>query len=300
MDVFKKLVPSRNIRFRIISLFRFVPDKTMLKFQYRLKCHRKLDLKNPRRFTEKINWYKLYYRNDDMSVCCDKYLAREYLKSKGYGHMLNELYAVFKSPDDIDFSGLPDSFVLKLSNGSATNVFVRDKSKASLDQIKKKFKQFVVQYKAYAGREWPYHVHDSVITAEKLLVDTTTGNDIPDDFKILCFNGEPEIIIRINQRYTDKVNHLTYDKNWNKIAVNHEDSDCTADSEKPENLDEMLNTARDLAKGFPFARIDLYSIGGKLFFGEITFFPWSGFMVFEPDSFDYTLGDLFRLPERNH
>ena len=114
MDIFKKLIPSKRLRFRLISLFKFVPDKAMLKFQYRMKCGRKLNLDDPKRYTEKIQWYKLYYRDDKMPVCADKYLVREYVKEKGYGHLLNDLYGVYQKPEDIDISTLPKSCVLKL------------------------------------------------------------------------------------------------------------------------------------------------------------------------------------------
>ena len=300
MDIFKKLIPSKRLRFKIISLFKFVPDKSMLKFQYKMKCRRKLNLNDPKRFTEKIQWYKLYYRNEKMPLCSDKYLVREYVENKGYGSLLNELYGVYDSADDIDLDKLPDSFVLKLSNGSGTNMFVKDKSKISKQEIVDKFKAFYAQSNTVAGREWCYHYYDSVITAERLLFDESTENGAPDDYKILCFNGEPEIIIRVTQRYTEKANHLTYDKNWNKIKVDFEGSDCSADSEKPVRLDEMLKIARDLSEGFPFSRIDLYSIGNMIYFGEITFFPWSGYMRFEPDSFDLELGSKFILPEKNN
>lgn len=300
MDLIKKLIPSKKIRFKLISCFRFVPDKPMLRFQYRLKCGRKLNLKEPKRFTEKIQWYKLYYRDPLMAICADKYRVRGYLKEKGYGNLLNEVYTVFDSPDEIDISTLPESFVLKLTNGSGTNLIVRDKSKYSNKEIQALFHDFVKQSAAAAGREWCYHVHKPVIIAEKLLSDLSTENGAADDFKILCFNGEPKVIIRINQRYTEKVNHLTYDTEWNQIKVDFEKSRCNETSEKPRTLNKMLQIARDLSANFPFARVDLYSIQDKIYFGEITFFPWSGYMTFEPDSFDVFLGEKFVLPEKNY
>ena len=288
------------MRFKLISMFRFVSDKPMLEFQYRIKCGRKLNLSHPRRFTEKIQWYKLYYRDPQMARCSDKYLVRGYLEEKGMGGLLNELYAVFQTPDEIDFSVLPDSFVLKLSNGSGTNLIVKNKADYNLEEVKEKFRDFEKQSASSAGREWCYHVHRPVIVAEKLLEDLSTENGAADDFKILCFNGEPEVIIRVTQRYTDKVNHLTYDRDWNPIKVDYEKSRSDETSEKPQTLDEMLQIARTLSDGFPFARIDLYSIQNRVLFGEITFFPWSGYMRFEPDRFDLELGKKFVLPEKNH
>ena len=300
MDIVKKLVPSKKARFKLISLLRFVPDKPMLKLQYRVKCRRKLDLKNPQRYTEKLQWYKLYYRDPQMAVCADKYLVREYLTQTGFGDLLNELYTVFDSPEDIDLSVLPDQFVLKLSNGSGTNLIVKDKSQLNEDEVKQLFRDFVKQSASSAGREWCYHVHKPVIVAEKLLKDLSTENGAADDFKILCFNGEPKIIIRVTQRYTEKVNHLTYDPEWNQIKVDFEKSRSNETTEKPETLDKMLEIARALSKGFPFARVDLYSIQNRILFGELTFFPWSGYMQFDPDSFDTELGEMFILPEKNN
>ena len=299
MDFYKKVFRSKKLRFGILSLFRFVPDKTMLKMQYRIKCGRKLNLKRPLRFTEKIQWYKLYYRNPKMGVCADKYLVRTYLKERGYGDLLNELYAVFDSPDDIDLSVLPDSFVLKLTNGSGTNLIVRDKSQYDTEKVRELFRDFVRQSAAVAGREWCYHVHKPVIIAEKLLEDLSTENGAADDYKILCFNGDPQVIIRVTQRYTEKVNHLTYDVGWNQIKVDFEKSRSNETSDKPQTLNKMLLIARDLSEDFPFARVDLYSIQDRIYFGEITFFPWSGYMRFEPDSFDIELGEKFVLPEKN-
>ena len=300
MDIFKKLIPSKRLRFKIISFFKFVPDKSMLKFQYKMKCHRKLNLKDPKRFTEKIQWYKLNYKDEKMPVCADKFAVREYIKKKGYGHLLKELYASFDSVDEINLNKLPDSFVLKLSNGSGTNIIVRDKSKISLDEIKKKFKDYYNQANTRAGREWSYHAIKPRIIAEEIIVDPGFENGIPNDFKVLCFYGEPKIIYRISDQYSDKENHLVYDTEWNQIKVNFSNSDCTKTAERPANLEEMISIAKNLSAGFPLARVDLFSINGRLYFGEITFFPWSGYMTFDPDSFDYKLGDMFTLPEKNN
>ena len=128
MNFYKKIFRSRKLRFRILSMLRFIPDEPMLKLQYWIKCGRPLNLKDPKRYTEKIQCYKLYYRDPVMQQCADKYQVREYVKSKGLGHILNELYAVYESPEEIDLEKLPEKFVLKLSNGSNTNLLCKDKS----------------------------------------------------------------------------------------------------------------------------------------------------------------------------
>lgn len=292
---YKKIFKNKKLRFKILSLLRFIPDKTMLKIQYWVKHNRRLDLKNPKRFTEKIQWYKLNYKNNLMPICSDKFLVRQYVKDKGLGDILNEMYCVFEKPQDICFNKLPDKFVLKLSNGSGTNVFCRDKSLLELDSIKQKFFEFMLAVKSDAGREWPYIKSKSVIVAERLLQESDDDTRLPSDYKIFCFNGKPEYIICISDRYTDKCNHLVYDTNWNKVHVVSEGARIDEDAPKPGNLNEMLEIASKLSEDFPFARVDLYSINSKIYFGEITFFPWSGYMEFEPDEFDFILGEKFKL-----
>ena len=299
MDFYKKIFKSKKLRFAILSALRFIPDKPMLKIQYRIKNGRKLNLKDPKRYTEKIQWYKLNYRDPVMQQCADKYLVREYVKSKGLSHILNELYAVFNDPDEINFDNLPEKFVLKLSNGSSTNLLVENKADLDIEQVKKTFRQFYSQSGASAGREWVYQTNKKpVIIAEKYLSDPDNENGSLRDYKILCFNGKPEYIICVDGRYTDHYCHVVYDSEWNKQNVVIGESSADTDYARPETLEQMLNIAAILSEDFPAARIDLYSIQGKIYFGEITYFPWSGYMRFTPDEFDYELGSKFILPKK--
>lgn len=295
MDGYKKIIKSQKLRFALLLVLKVVPDKLMLKLQYWVKFRRKLNLKNPKRFTEKIQWYKLYYKNDIMPICSDKYAVREYIKSKGLERTLVDLYAVYKKPEDIKFDELPEKFVMKLSNGSGTNLICRDKSTLDRNEVIKQFKWFERKAKVNAGREWPYSKAQPVIVAEQLLEDESHINNAVNDYKIFCYDGKPTYVICISDRYSDKCNHLVYDTNWNKINVVSEGANLDADVPKPETLQEMLNIAAKLSEDFPFARIDLYTVGDKVYFGEITFYPWSGYMEFEPDEFDFVLGEEFIL-----
>ncbi len=295
MDGYKKIIKSQKMRFAVLAALRIIPDKWMLSMQYRVKFRRKLNLKDPKRFTEKIQWYKLYYKNDLMPMCSDKYAVREYIKSKGLEAILVNLYGVFERPEDICFDDLPEKFVMKLSNGSGTNLLCRDKSQLSREEIVKKFKWFEKKVKANAGREWPYMKSKSVIVAEQLLEDDAHINNAVNDYKIFCYNGKPEYVICITDRYSECCNHLVYDTKWNKVHVASEGARLDEDAPKPETLGEMLSVAEKLSEDFPFARIDLYSVKGKVYFGEITFYPWSGYMEFEPDEFDFVLGEKFKL-----
>lgn len=298
MDGYKKLIRNQKLRFLILYFLKYIPDKWMLKAQYWIKFKRRLDLENPKRFTEKIQWYKLYYKNELMPICSDKYRVREYVKSKGLENILIELYEVFKEPEEINLNVLPEKFVMKLSNGSGTNLICRDKSNLKVDDIIKEFKWYALKVKTNAGREWPYIESEPVIVVEKLLEDRTHINNAVNDYKIFCYNGKPEYIICISDRYSSACNHLVYDTNWEKVHVVSEGARIEEDAPKPETLEEMLEIARVLSEDFPYARIDLYTIENKVYFGEITFYPWSGYMEFEPDEFDYVLGDKFVLPKK--
>ncbi len=300
MDFYKKIFKSKKLRFRILSMLRFVPDRLMLPLQYRIKCGRRLDMETPKRYTEKIQWYKLNYRDPLMQRCADKYLVRGYVEEKGLGHILNDLYEVFPSPDTISFDNLPDRFVLKLSNGSSTNLICSDKSGLDAKRIKRQFREYLLQSNSNAGCEWVYNDGNPVIIAEKLLVDPDQPNGALRDYKILCFNGEPEYIICVDGRYTEHYCHVVYDAQWNKQDVVIGESSAAAHYKRPDNLDEMLRIARILSADFPAVRVDLYSIKGSIYFGELTFFPWSGYMHFTPDEFDFKLGSRFVLPEKNH
>jgi hypothetical protein len=295
MDFYKKIFKSKNLRFRILSALRFVPDKPMLHLQYRIKCGRPLNLKDPKRYTEKIQWYKLFYRDPVMQQCADKYQVRKYVEEHGLGHILNELYDVFETPEDIRLDHLPEQFVLKLSNGSGTNLLCRNKSELNLPEVQQKFRDYLVQSGSSAGREWVYKSDKKVIVAEKLLEDPLRPGQDLRDYKILCFNGQPEYIICVDGRYTDHYCHVVYDPQWNKQDVIIGQSSNSANYQKPDTLEEMLEIARTLSKDFPAVRIDLYDIGGQILFGEMTYFPWSGYMHFQPDEFDFVLGEKFVL-----
>lgn len=267
----------------------------MLQLQYWVKFRRKLNLKAPQRFTDKMQWYKLNYKNPVMPQCADKYMAREYVANKGLGHILTELYEVFERPEDIRLEHLPDKFVMKLSNGSGTNLLCRHKSKLIQDDVIREFRQFTFRAKANLGREWPYMQVKPRIIVEQLLEDENHINNAVNDYKIFCYDGKPTYVICISDRYSDRCNHLVYDTDWNKVRVASEGARLDEDAPKPENLQEMLDVAAKLSEDFPFARIDLYSLQNRIYFGEITFYPWSGYMEFEPDEFDFVLGEKFVL-----
>lgn len=291
---YKKIIKSQDTRFKILSLLRFIPDSLMVKIQYRIKLRRKLNLKNPKRYTEKLQWYKINYRDPLMAKCADKYRVREYIHSKGLGYILNELYEVYNNENEIKLEDLPNKFVIKTTNGSGTNILCKNKNDISINEIREELKNWLKRDYYICGREWAYKDAVSKIIVEEYLEDNDNPFEGINDYKFLCFNGKPEYIVLDVDR---QVNHKRniYDLNWNLVDVSTDHDNIKTNIEKPEGLDEMIKIATVLAEDFPCVRVDLYWLNGKVYFGELTFYPWTGYVQFEPDEFDYRLGSKFNL-----
>jgi len=291
---YKKVIRDQELRFKILHLLRFIPDKIMIKLQYRIKLGRKLNLKSPSRFTEKLQWYKLYFRDPQMTQCADKYRVRDYVKSKGLGQILNKLYAVHNDIEEINLDSLPEKFVMKTTNGSGTNYLCEDKSSLSLDLIKQNLKDWMNRNFYASGREWCYKDITPRVIVEEYLESNDTKFKGLNDYKFLCFNGEAKYIVFDVDRQTEHKRNI-YDTKWNYINVSTDHPNIEDRIPKPEGLDEMLGVANKLAADFPFVRVDLYWVNEKVYFGELTFYPWTGYVQFEPDEFDFILGDLLPI-----
>lgn len=299
MNGYKKIIKSPEMRKKILDAMCFVPDETMLKLQYRVKLGRKLNLTNPKRFTEKLQWYKLHYHDPLMRQCVDKYEVRKFVADRGLQDILVPLINTYKDIDDIDLDELPDEFVMKTTNGGGgLNVAVcSDKTTLNWADIKAKIESSDQVFKPHSGgREWAYYGLKRKIVIEKLLKDKKNPEAGITDYKIFCYNGVSQYIIVDVDRYIGHKRNF-YDCDWNNL---HVISDCPASDreiERPQNLDQMLEIARKLSENFPFVRVDLYNIEGKIYFGEMTFYPWSGYVQYYPDQFDYELGKKFTMSE---
>jgi hypothetical protein len=296
---YKKLFKSQRLRFFILKSLSFIPDTIMLKIQYRIKFNRQLNLKNPVRFTEKIQWYKLNYRNTLMPICVDKYKVREYIKSKDLESILNELYGVYDEPEEINFDILPDRFVIKTTDGTGgENIFIcKDKATLNIPGLIKMLKQWKNKKDINVGREWAYtQIKESKYIIEKYLENEDNPEAGIVDYKIFCFDGEPYYIVVDINRYIGHRRNF-YDLNWNNLNI---ESDCPIFDRKfpcPDNFLKMLKIASILSGNFPFVRVDLYNIDGKIVFGELTFYPWSGYVQWHPDAFDFELGACLEISE---
>lgn len=295
---YKKIIKSRGLRHAILRGLSIVPNKTMLKIQYKIKHGRRLNLKNPKRFTEKLQWYKVNYRNDVLHQCVDKYGVREFVEKKGLGETLVKLYGVYDAIDDVDVSVLPDRFVLKTTNGGGgLNVFIcKDKNTFDKETVKGQIGELREYKRGDGGREWAYLGVKPRIIIEEYLENAENPDAGVNDYKFLCFNGKPEYAIVDSNRFVDhKRNFYNIDWIYRDVSSDHENFGDTM--EKPEGYEDMVAVAAKLSEGFPFVRVDLYCVNGKVYFGEMTFYPWSGYVDFTPDNFDFELGEKFVLPE---
>lgn len=291
---------KRLFLYSAASLLRFVPDETMLKIQYRIRTGRKLHLDNPERFTEKLQHYKIHYRNPLMKQCVDKYTVRDYVAGAlGTDKYLNTLYQVCQQAEEINFDTLPDQFVIKTTDGGGgDNVLVcRDKKTLDIPSVIKTVNRWRGKKYTVISREWAYGSSEgSRIIVEKYLEDTSNKDGSIDDYKFLCYDGKFRYLWIDKNRYS---NHRRgfWDKDLRFLEGYR--SDCptfeTDPNQLPTNIDEMVALAEQLSQGFPFVRVDLYNIDGQIIFGELTFYPWSGYVTYTPDSFDFELGKPFNI-----
>lgn len=293
---YKKYISNQNLRFRILKFLSFLPDSMMLKLQYKIKSGNNLSLKHPRRFTEWLQWYKINYRNPVLHECVDKYEVHKYVERKGLKAILNKIHGVYADASQIDFNSLPDRFVAKTTDGGGgqTIIICKDKKNADFENMRNQLNSWLDRKSINAGREWAYtKIKKSQIIIEDFLENPLAPVAGIEDYKIMCFAGVPKIIIYDCDRYIEHKRNI-YDTEWNRIYV---DSDCmqkNADIPKPKNFEYMLDVASKLSEDFPYVRVDLYNIEGRIVFGELTFYPWSGYVNFNPDSFDFQLGDYFK------
>ena len=297
---YKKIIKSRKSRLQLLKKFSWLPDGIMLRLQYRIKMGFWPNFKNPRRFTEKVQLFKMFYHNPIMFQCVDKFEVRQYVESKGMGSILNKLYGVFESVDDIDFALLPEKFIAKSTTGGGglDILIVNDKSKLNCDDVKKKMKSWCWKRKdgCYVdpGREWAYTgVTQSRIIIEELLEDDRNEDGSIEDYKLMCFNGNFGSLWVDKNRYSNHKRGF-WDKDLNflpNVTSDHDTFDVAPTL--PDNIYEMISMAEKLSEDFPYARVDFYNIKGRIVFGEITFYPWSGYVKFHPDEFDFHLGGLF-------
>lgn len=289
------LNPSKLVLRIMNSKFsRILADKTYLKIYFKCKMGYKLNLKNPQTFNEKLQWLKLYDRNPEYTKMVDKYEVREYIKEKIGEKYLIPLIGVYDKFDDIDFDELPNQFVIKCNHDSGGLVICKDKGKLNIEETRKKINKSLKRNYYYSGREWPYKNVKPRIIIEKYMEDSNKSDLI--DYKLFCFNGIPKIVLVCSERFSSSnMCETWFDMNWKLIDMTESGHRVDSTISKPKQLKKMVELSKKLSKNIPFIRVDWYEIGDKLYFGELTFYPASGFEKFEPKEWNKKIGDMLSI-----
>lgn len=271
-------------------------DEAYLKRLFRAAMKKPLDLQAPQTFSQKLQWLKLYDRRREYTMMADKLLVRDYIAEKLGAQHLIPLLGVWDDPDDIDFDALPERFVLKCNHNSGLGMCIcKDKSSLDVPKVRQALRKGLRQDYYLTGREWPYKNIPRKVICEKFMTDG--GNELA-DFKVHNFNGEAKFILVCRDRFS--ATGLTedfYTPDWERMPVKRPGiPNAAVPSPKPEQLEQILEFSRILSKDIPFVRTDFYVIEGKVYFGEITFFPAGGLTPFEPESWDETFGSWLTLP----
>src|SRR5690625_734038 len=280
----------------IIKKMKYLPPPLYVKYYYAYYTGKKLDLKNPVKFNEKIQWMKVYYQPDILTKLVDKYHVRDYVKKKIGSKYLNELIAVYDHAKEVKFDALPKQFVLKGTHGCHFNLIVPDK--AQLNKLKARFlmHKWMRKNQYYrGGLEWAYKNVKPRIIAEAFLKEK--GKTGLNDYKFFCFNGEP-LFVQVDVEIEANIHRRFYDMQWNPLpfAKSQKVPSLKEDIQMPLAFEEMKAIARKLADKFPFVRVDLYAIREKIIFGELTFYPSDGRSEFIPEKYNRIWGHKIKLP----
>lgn len=278
-----------------LGFFNWMSDETYLKIAYRSLMGKKLDLKNPQTFNEKIQWLKLYDRKPIYTTMVDKYEAKKYVANIIGEQYIIPTLGVWNKFEDINFDKLPNQFVLKCTHDSGGIIICRDKSKFDIEAARKKINHSLKRNYFWQGREWPYKNVKPRIIAEKYMEDAQSG-DLK-DYKFFCFNGEPKMLFIASDRANsnEETKFDFYDIHYNHLDFTNGHPNASKPPQKPIQFDEMINLAAKLSQNIPLLRVDFYEISGKVYFGELTFSHWSGFVPFNPETWDKNLGDWINL-----
>lgn len=270
-------------------------DETAVRIAYFLSMHKWLHLDNPQTFNEKLQWLKLHDKHPEYTQMVDKIEAKKIAaKIIGEEHIIPTL-GVWDNFDDIDFDKLPDQFVLKCTHDSGGVVICRDKSNLDISAARKKINRCLQRNPFWATREYPYKNVKPRILAEEFLDDHSTDTTGLTDYKFFCFNGVPKFMFVATNRPID-TRFDFFDISFNHLPFRQGHPLSSKPIRKPERYAEMVEIAKKLSKGYQHVRIDLYNMSGKIYFGEYTFFHYSGMVPFIPHEWDEKLGRYLKFP----
>jgi len=276
------------------GLANWISDKFMVKILYRDVFGRKLNLDSPKTFNEKMQWLKLYNRKDIYTSYVDKLAVKDIVAKKIGKEYIIPTLKVYDSINEISLSDLPNQFVLKCTHDSGTVVICSNKKELNFKESKDKLKKRMSENYFYRLREWPYKNVKPRIIAEEFINDDKEGQ--LKDYKFFCFNGRVKFLKIDFDRFSNhRANY--YDLNMKLLPFGEVDfmPDRNHIEKKPQNFEKMLELAEVLSEGLPFIRVDFYNVDGKIYFGELTFFPASGLGKFTDEKWDVEIGNMLEL-----
>jgi len=289
-----------KILFKLMSnklMIKTVPTRLWLKTEYYIRVNKNLNLSNPQTYNEKLQWLKLYDRKPEYTMMADKYEVRKYIADKIGEEYLIPLLGVWEKFESIDFDKLPNQFVLK-PNHTSGNVFVcKDKTKINYEELEKEVNSWMERDYYWVHREWPYKNIQPRIICEKYMVDES-GVGLK-DYKFFCFNGEPKAMFIATDRGID-TRFDFYDMEFNHLPFMQHYKNSDKNIQKPAGFDEMIKLSKILSKEIPHVRVDFYDINGRIYFGEMTFYHFSGCEKFEPEKYDEIFGSWLVLPSASN
>ena len=280
-----------------LPVFHLMPDATYVKLIYRANFGKKLNLSNPKTYNEKLQWLKLHKKEEKLTMLVDKYLVREFVSNKLGDNYLIPLLGVWNSFEEIDFDSLPNQFVLKPTHTSGDIFICKDKDAICYKTLKKTINKWLKRKYYWLHREWPYKNIKPRIIAEKLMVDES-GYELK-DYKFFCFDGKPKYMFVATDRNVlgEETKFDFYDMNFNHLPIKNGHENSKKELKCPASFDEMKRLAAILSQGFEHVRVDLYDINGRIYFGELTFYHWSGLVPFEPSEYDLLFGNEIVLKQ---
>ncbi len=275
-------------------LMPILPDKLYLKIRFWCIVGYWPNLDNPKAYNEKLQWLKLHDKRPEYTKMVDKVDAKKYVASIIGEKYIIPTIGVWDSIDEIDWNCLPNQFVIKASHDSGGVVVCRDKSKLDVEKAKRTLAGAGKKDFSRYTKEYPYRDVPHRFIAEEYMEDES-GYELK-DYKFFCFNGKPKFIFVATGRQEHDTRFDFYDMEFNHLPVLNGHPNADKWPAKPENYEEMIEVSEKLSKGLLHVRVDLYNINGKIYFGELTFFHWSGLKAFEPREWDYKFGEYLKLP----
>ena len=296
-EIFNRIKNPQLIVLDIFNKFsKYLTDEQFLRYRFRIVMGKRLDLKNPTSYNEKLQWLKLYDRNPLYTKLVDKVAVKDYVASIIGNEYIIPTLKVYKSPEEVRIEDLPERFVLKTNHdGDSLGVFVcKDKKNFDFNKAISILSKNLQHNYYYTGREWPYKNVNPVIFAEEYKEDEFGELR---DYKFFCFNGVVKALFVATDRSVGHVKFDYFDRDFNHLDFTQSHPMSNVTLKKPDNFEKMIELAERLSKGLPHVRIDLYNCNGKIYFGEMTFYHYGGMIKFHPEEWDYKFGSWLQLPK---